>query len=150
MQILLIVAAMLVATIMIPFTGSGFDSQRSNLDVQAQIANDQLGSFATAAWASAHAGKTGPLDRNDMILPSGFNDDPANQFTAREDSGLVYIWADNANAQFRPGAVLVGSDYTVDVGVTHGDHIDFRSGASAPLPSWLPQSSNLIIVRIRA
>jgi len=147
---LLIVAAMLVTAIMIPFTGSGLDSNRTNLDVQAQIANDQLGSFAIAAWASAHAGKTGPLDRNDLILPSGFNDDPANPFTAREDSGLVYIWANNANAQFRPGAVLVGTDYTVDVGVSHGDHIDFRSGSSSPLPSWLPQSSNLIIVRIRA
>lgn len=147
---LLIVAAMLVAAIMIPFTGSGLDSNRTNLEVQAQIANDQLGSFATAAWASAHAGKTGPLDRNDLILPSGFSDDPANPFTAREDGGLVYIWANNANAQFRPGAVLVGTDYTVDVGVSHGDHIDFRSGSSSPLPSWLPRSSNLIIVRIRA
>lgn len=150
MQILLIVAAMLVAAIMIPINGAGPASGGSSLDYQAQLANDQLGSFATAAWASAHAGKTGPLDRNDLILPSGFSDNPANPFTAREDRGLVYVWADNSNALFRPGAILMGADHTVDVGITHGDHIYFRSGSSSPMPSWLPQASNLIIVRISA
>lgn len=150
MQFLMVVAAMFVAAAMLAFTGSTPEQKRAGVDAPAELVSFQIDTYAKAAWAVAHSGRDGIIDRSELILPPSFADDPNAPLQARAEDGFVYVWVEHKANAFRPEQILPGADYTVGVGLLNGDQINMRDGAVVSRPGWISPSNGTIVVRIKA
>lgn len=148
MQVLFVIMALAALIVMGQFASGDETPFRVQASTEIDESTYQLEQFARAAWHVARTGVSGPINRSAMILPTGYNDDPARPFMAQVEGDYLYVWETTGTAAIRrPEAIFPEADTSVDVGVSNASAIVFRDGTSAARPAWLPFPN--LIVRLR-